>query len=39
MILTKLANTAIDRVAGDRQRIVDEIVKFADADQVSYRGA
>jgi chaperone required for assembly of F1-ATPase len=37
MILTKLANTAIDRVAGDRQRIIDEIVKFADTDQVSYR--
>jgi len=37
MILTKLANTAIDRVAEDRQRIADEIVKFAGADQVSYR--
>jgi chaperone required for assembly of F1-ATPase len=37
MILTKLANTAIDRVAVDRQRIIDEIVKFADTDQVSYR--
>jgi len=37
LILTKLANTAIDRVAGDRQRIADEIVKFAGADQVSYR--
>lgn len=37
MILTKLANTAIDRVADDSQRIADEIVKFAGADQVSYR--
>lgn len=37
MILTKLANTAIDRVADDQQRIADEIVKFAGADQVSYR--
>jgi chaperone required for assembly of F1-ATPase len=37
LILTKLANTAIDRVAVDRQRIIDEIVKFADTDQVSYR--
>jgi len=37
MTLTKLANTAIDRVAGDRQRIIDEIVKFAGTDQVSYR--
>jgi chaperone required for assembly of F1-ATPase len=37
LILTKLANTAIDRVAGDRQRIIEEIVKFADTDQVSYR--
>jgi chaperone required for assembly of F1-ATPase len=37
MILTKLANTAIDRVADDRQRIADEVVKFAGTDQVSYR--
>ncbi|MFO0993045.1 MAG: ATP12 family protein [Hyphomicrobiales bacterium] len=37
MILTKLANTAIDRVADDQQRIADEIVKFAGTDQVSYR--
>jgi chaperone required for assembly of F1-ATPase len=37
MILTKLANTAIDRVAPDRQRIVDDIAGFAKADQVSYR--
>lgn len=37
MILTKLANTAIDRVADDQKRIADEIVNFAGADQVSYR--
>lgn len=37
MILTKLANTAIDRVADDQQRIADEIVKFVGTDQVSYR--
>jgi chaperone required for assembly of F1-ATPase len=37
MTLTKLANTTIDRVADDKQRIADEIVKFAGADQVSYR--
>lgn len=37
MILTKLANTAIDRVAGDQKRIADEIANFAGADQVSYR--
>ncbi len=37
MILTKLANTTIDRVADDQQRIADEIVKFAEADQVNYR--
>lgn len=37
MILTKLANTAIDRVADDQKRIADEIVKFAGADQVIYR--
>jgi chaperone required for assembly of F1-ATPase len=37
MILTKLANTAIDRVTDDPQRIADDVVKFAGADQVSYR--
>ena len=37
MTLTKLANTTIDRVADDEQRIADEIVKFAGSDQVSYR--
>jgi chaperone required for assembly of F1-ATPase len=37
MILTKLANTAIDRVRPDRDRILAELVRFADADLVCYR--
>lgn len=37
MILAKLANTAIDRVAPDRGRIVEETVKFAGSDLVCYR--
>jgi chaperone required for assembly of F1-ATPase len=37
MIMTKLANTAIDRVSGDEARIVGEIVDFAGSDLVCYR--
>jgi chaperone required for assembly of F1-ATPase len=37
MIITRLANTAIDRVAGDEARIVDEIVQFSASDMVCYR--
>ena len=37
MPLTRLANTAIDRVATDRDRIVAEIVDFAGSDLVCYR--
>ena len=37
MILTKLANTAIDRVAGDEARIIGEIVDFAGSDLICYR--
>jgi chaperone required for assembly of F1-ATPase len=37
MPLTRLANTAIDRVAPDHGRIVGEIVDFAGSDLVCYR--
>lgn len=37
MILTKLANTAIDRVSGDEARIAGEIVDFAGSDLICYR--
>ena len=37
MPFTKLANTALDRVASDRERIVGEIVEFAGSDLVCYR--
>ena len=37
MILTKLANTAIDRVAPDRQRIEAEVLDYASSDLVCYR--
>jgi len=37
MILTKLANTAIDRVSGDEARIIGEIVDFAGSDLICYR--
>jgi chaperone required for assembly of F1-ATPase len=37
MPMTKLANTAIDRVAPERARIVAEIVEFAGSDLVCYR--
>jgi chaperone required for assembly of F1-ATPase len=37
MILTKLANTAIDRVGPDRARIEAEVLDFANSDLVCYR--
>jgi chaperone required for assembly of F1-ATPase len=37
MILTKLANTAIDRVRTDRARIEAEVLDFANSDLVCYR--
>ena len=37
MLLTKLANTAIDRVMPERARIVAEMVDFAGSDLVCYR--
>lgn len=37
MPLTRLATTAIDRTAGDREKIVAEIAAYADTDLVCYR--
>jgi chaperone required for assembly of F1-ATPase len=37
MALTKLANTAIDRVWGSEQRIIDDVVAYAGTDLVCYR--
>lgn len=37
MILTKLANTAIDRVGGGRDRIEAEVLDYASSDLVCYR--
>jgi chaperone required for assembly of F1-ATPase len=37
MFLTKLANTAIDRVGPDRARILDEMAGYAGSDLVCYR--
>jgi chaperone required for assembly of F1-ATPase len=39
MLITKLANTAIDRVAGDRRRVIGELVQYASSDLVCYRAA
>ncbi|MGE3874136.1 MAG: ATP12 family chaperone protein [Parvibaculaceae bacterium] len=39
MPLTRLANTAIDRVAPHRDRVIGEIVDFAGSDLVCYRAA
>ena len=39
MPLTRLANTALDRVMGDEARIVAEITDFAGSDLVCYRAA
>ena len=37
MRLTRLSNTAIDRVGGDRDRIIEELVAFAQSDLLCYR--
>ncbi len=37
MPITKLANTAIDRVQKRRDEIIDELVKYAGSDQLCYR--
>lgn len=37
MLLTKLANTAIDRVGSERERILAEMVDYAASDLVCYR--
>lgn len=37
MMLTKLSNTALDRVGGERARIAVEIVEYANADLLCYR--
>ena len=37
MILTKLANTAIDRVAANREAIEAEVLDYANSDLVCYR--
>jgi chaperone required for assembly of F1-ATPase len=39
MPLTKLANTAIDWVDTQRQRVIDDIVRFAGSDLVCYRAS
>ena len=38
MGLTKLANTAIDRIASDRQPWVEQILRFGTSDLLCYRG-
>lgn len=37
MPITKLVNTAIDRVESRRDELLDELVKYAGSDQVCYR--
>lgn len=37
MIVTRLANTVVDRVRGDEQRIIAELCDFAGSDLVCYR--
>jgi chaperone required for assembly of F1-ATPase len=39
MPLTRLANTAIDRVEGEEARIIDELVEYAGSDLVCYRAS
>ena len=39
MIITKLINTAIDRVATRRHEIIDEITRFAGTDLLCYRAS
>jgi len=38
MRLTKLANTAIDRIAADRPSAVEQILRFGKSDLLCYRG-
>ncbi len=37
MPITKLLNTALDRVGGRRSEIIDELIEYAGADQLCYR--
>jgi chaperone required for assembly of F1-ATPase len=37
MMLTKLANTAIDRVAANRPAVVEQVLAFARSDLICYR--
>ena len=37
MRLTRLANTAIDRVADDREAVISEILRYGETDLVCYR--
>ena len=37
MVLTKLANTAIDRIAGNREAVQEQILAYARADLLCYR--
>ena len=37
MPITKLVNTAIDRVETRREELLDELVKYAGSDQICYR--
>jgi chaperone required for assembly of F1-ATPase len=39
MVMTRLANTAIDRVIPERARIIAELVAFAGCDLICYRAA
>jgi chaperone required for assembly of F1-ATPase len=39
MPLTRLASTAIDRMPGQRQAAIDEVLAYADTDLVCYRAA
>lgn len=39
MPVTRLANTAVDGVAGDRQAVVDDILQFASSDMLCYRAS
>jgi chaperone required for assembly of F1-ATPase len=39
MPLTRIANTALDRVAGNRDGIVEEVANYAGTDLVCYRAA
>ena len=39
MILTRLANSAVDRVSAHRESVIDEIAGFAETDLVCYRAS